>query len=159
MPVESPDPTPPPTDRDTRGRFAPGNRASRGNAVWRRQGELHRAVREAIKDADLHRVFAAMFEAATKGDVAAASLLVSYAIGRPREAEPSFAPVDLPKMDSCGGVHDALQVVTAGAASGYVPLDVARQLADLVDRVGQAGAYADLARRVDALQAMQGHRP
>lgn len=72
--------------RDSLGRFGPGNRA----AVGRSAGEaarLRAIVRQAVTDADLVGLLAAMVEQARAGDVTAARLVLEYAIGRPRPIE------------------------------------------------------------------------
>ncbi len=68
--------------RDTHGRFQPGHTYSRGphkamHALYRE------AVRNAISEDDLARVFLKLAEMAKRGDVAAARLIADYLLGRP----------------------------------------------------------------------------
>jgi hypothetical protein len=65
------------------GRFAPGNKLGKGNPFARRLGKLRSAFLDAITDADVAAVARKLQELAMAGDVAAATLYLSYALGKP----------------------------------------------------------------------------
>jgi hypothetical protein len=68
------------------GRFGPGNTCARGNPVARRMASLRAAL---VRDLDEGRMAALgqkLYDLALAGDLAAAKLLLAYAVGRPREA-------------------------------------------------------------------------
>jgi hypothetical protein len=75
--------------RDDRGRFAAGNGYGRGNPLNAQVQRARAIVHEAVGPDELRRVFAALVARAT-GDgpdaVAAAKVLLGYAIGRPAPA-------------------------------------------------------------------------
>ena len=73
-------------DRDARGRFLPGNRASRGNPLAGRVAKLRSALIRAVSPEDMREMVQALVARARGGDVAAAKLVLSYAVGRPSEA-------------------------------------------------------------------------
>ena len=76
--------------RNAAGRFAPGNPGGPGNPYARRVAALRAALLDAVSEEDLRALARSLVEKARGGDVAAAKLLLSYAVGRP----PS--EVDLP---------------------------------------------------------------
>lgn len=69
--------------RDGRGRFTPGNRGGPGNPYARRTAELRSALYRAIGPDDVAAIIQSLLAAARKGDVAAAKLVLAYAIGEP----------------------------------------------------------------------------
>jgi hypothetical protein len=93
-PTPSASPAPPPnpagtpaaataSGRDARGRFTKNNRGGPGNPFARQVAALRRALIESITEEDIRAVAARLLEGAKAGDVAAARLLLSYAIGKP----------------------------------------------------------------------------
>jgi hypothetical protein len=72
--------------RDQRGRFAKGNPGGPGNPFARRTAQLRRVLSMAVTDEDIAAIAQQLLEQAKAGDVAAARLLLSYAIGQPTEA-------------------------------------------------------------------------
>jgi hypothetical protein len=77
------EPRPEVIDRDPLGRFAPGNRAGRGNPHAARVSALRSALLDAVTPDDLRAVVAALVDRAKGGDVAAARELLDRAIGKP----------------------------------------------------------------------------
>ena len=73
--------------RDTAGRFAPGWKGGPGNPYARRVGELRRALLDAVTAEDLAAVIKALVVKAKDGDVQAARLVLSYAVGPPPELD------------------------------------------------------------------------
>jgi len=78
--------TTPDTGRDARGRFQPGNPGGPGNPFSRRVAALRQALLNAVTPEDLQGIVAAMLERAKQGDVAAARLVLAYAVGKPTPA-------------------------------------------------------------------------
>jgi hypothetical protein len=71
--------------RDSRGRFAKGNAGGPGNPYARRCAALRKAAAQAISDEDLVALMRKLLQQALGGDVAAARLVLLYAVGRPAE--------------------------------------------------------------------------
>ena len=81
----------PKADRDTSGRFLPGNPGGPGNPLARQIGRLRSALHEALTVEDLGRVVRAMVKKAQAGDVAAARLCLEYALGKPMQGSAAAA--------------------------------------------------------------------
>ncbi len=73
-------------DRDSRGRFAPGNKGGPGNPFARRCAALRQALLEEVTPGDLKAIMRALIDQARVGDLAAAKLVLAYAIGKPAKA-------------------------------------------------------------------------
>lgn len=69
--------------RDGNGRFAPGNRLSKGNPHARRVHKLRSVLLKAATPARMKRVALTLLRLAESGDVPAAKLLLQYTIGNP----------------------------------------------------------------------------
>jgi len=65
-------------ERDSRGRFAPGNRCSHGNPLGGKVARLRAAAVQAATTGDVRRVLRALFRAACGGDVGAAKVWLAY---------------------------------------------------------------------------------
>ncbi len=80
--------SPPGSDggRDAGGRFAAGNRGGPGNPFARQVAALRCALLAAFTPQDLEAVAQALVRQAKEGNVAAAKLLLSYALGKPAAA-------------------------------------------------------------------------
>jgi hypothetical protein len=72
--------------RDACGRFLPGNPGGPGNPFARRVAAFRQAVLSALSEEDLRALARCLLAQALAGDVAAAQLLLVYAVGRPVEA-------------------------------------------------------------------------
>jgi hypothetical protein len=72
--------------RDSRGRFAKGNRGGPGNPFARQVASLRKALLDAVSEDDMREVARALIERARSGDPAAAKLLFQYVLGKPAEA-------------------------------------------------------------------------
>ena len=72
--------------RDTKGRFAQGNRLARGNPHAKRVAELRAMIRDAVTQDDLKAVVGALIEKAKGGDVMAARELLDRLVGKPATA-------------------------------------------------------------------------
>jgi hypothetical protein len=71
--------------RDTRGRFAQGNRGGPGNPFARRVAEMRKTICAAVTPEDLQVIVQRLLRQAKTGDLAAAKLLFAYVVGRPAE--------------------------------------------------------------------------
>ncbi|MEX2169508.1 MAG: hypothetical protein WD851_09355 [Pirellulales bacterium] len=71
--------------RDTSGRFAPGNKAGRGNPLARKVQQLRAALVQAVTEADVKNIIAALVKAAKAGDVVAAREILDRTIGKPAQ--------------------------------------------------------------------------
>jgi len=66
------------------GRFLAGNKLGRGSPLAGQAARLRAELLGAVKPADLRRIVAAMIQRALGGDVAAAKLVLTYALGEPQ---------------------------------------------------------------------------
>lgn len=85
------------SDKDPQtGRFLRGNQAAAGktNSMAAKVKALKETVLVAVTENRLHAVIMAMLEKAMKGDVAAARLVMEYALGPAREALVQIAMAD-----------------------------------------------------------------
>jgi hypothetical protein len=84
-PPPGPDAKPQAADggRDAHGRFARGNAGGPGNPFARQVAALRSALLASVTGQDLEDVARALVRQAKEGNVAAAKLLLSYALGRP----------------------------------------------------------------------------
>jgi hypothetical protein len=72
--------------RDAQGRFAKGNAGGPGNPFARRMARMRSVLCAAVSEEDIEAVTRMLVERAREGDVAAARLLLAYAVGQPAEA-------------------------------------------------------------------------
>jgi hypothetical protein len=68
------------------GRFAKGNLGGPGNPFARRVAALRQAALEGVTPDDMRTIMTKLTALAREGDVAAAKVVLSYAIGKPAEA-------------------------------------------------------------------------
>jgi hypothetical protein len=145
------------------GRFAVGNKASRGNAFARRMAAHRRALLDAVTPDEWAQLFRKTYDQALTGDVAAQRLLYSYYIGRPVEVvnpdrldldelamiRETPLPLDLIR-GHCGRVEASVAVEKASET-----LALTRQeLDDRVDRAANElkAELATLKARMDRLR-------
>ena len=76
-----------PNGRDSRGRFAPGNRGGPGNPHSRKVAQLRSALLRAVTQTDLRAIVQTLVNAAKQGDLAAAKLLFDRLLGPPVAAD------------------------------------------------------------------------
>jgi len=80
-----------PSPRDARGRFASGNSGGPGNPFGRRLATM----REAVSVDDIEQLMKVLLAKALTGDLAAAKLVLQYAVGKPKPvAEPDRVEAD-----------------------------------------------------------------
>jgi hypothetical protein len=68
------------------GRFAPGNKLSRGNPIHRKMHIMRRALLEAVDTHSVKDVFKKLFELAMAGDIIAIRLYLEYCCGKPHKS-------------------------------------------------------------------------
>ncbi len=94
--------TPSPSDnngRDRKGRFAEGNRASRGNPLSVHLAKLRSALVKAVTPDDMQAVVAALIVKAKAGDVLAARELLDPTVGKAPAAISLDGFVDVSQVD------------------------------------------------------------
>ena len=74
------------TTHDAKGRFMPGNPGGPGNPFARQTAALRQALLDAITPQDMQAIAAKLIEQAKDGNIQAAKLLFTYAIGKPQPA-------------------------------------------------------------------------
>jgi hypothetical protein len=90
-PAETNTATQEPNGRGGGGRFAAGNPGGPGNPFARQTAALRKAMLDAVTPEDIQRIVQALIDKASKGDVAASKLVLSYTIGKPTApAEPDL---------------------------------------------------------------------
>lgn len=82
--------TPEGDGRDARGRFAPGNRAGRGNPHAIRVQKLRSAMLKAVKPDDMREITEKLVELSKSGDLDAAELLLDRVFGRVVARDPEL---------------------------------------------------------------------
>lgn len=143
--------------RDSRGRFAPGNRAGKGNPNYLRTQRYRQALDAALSEKDLRAVMRGLLKAARAGDVAAARLLLHYSIGRPRlEPDTALGQLELGTLATASDCADAIGAVVAALSRGEVDPGAAVQLAEVVEFQRRALESTDLERRLERLERRAG---
>jgi hypothetical protein len=74
--------------RDASGRFAPGNRFGPGNPYARQVAALRKALAECATAEEVRAVGRMLLLRALEGDLAAAKLFLTYAVGKPPAVDP-----------------------------------------------------------------------
>ncbi len=101
-----------PTDvngRSENGRFAPGNSFARGNPTARHAQRLRQLFVTAVSEDDIRAIVAKLVELAKAGDIQAANLLLTRALGKPAVADNSL-PIDsepITHVDQIKNLDDA----------------------------------------------------
>jgi hypothetical protein len=122
------------------GRFAPGNRASRGNPLARRMFQLRRSLLDAADPEAVARVGRKLAALAEAGDVQAAKVWLDYVVGRPAQAVELSGPAGEPLGVDLGGLHAALMATLAPFPEARVRVALAlKGLADESRDVDQTG--------------------
>lgn len=143
------------SDRDSRGRFTSGNRASVGNRSNLGRGRTRVAICEALSEARLGRIVAALVRRAERGDRDAARLLFERIDGRPRpEPDDERTELDLGELHDLESCAAAQRRITAAASFGAITLNHAERLARLVEQTAARYVDHELAERVRELEAI-----
>jgi len=72
-------------DRDSRGRFTPGNAGGPGNPLGGKVARLRAALIEAVSEDDIRAIAHRLIEQAKEGNLAAAKELLNRTLGKPTE--------------------------------------------------------------------------
>jgi hypothetical protein len=115
---------------------------------------LRNAISKCCRPSQLVELFQSMRMQALNGDVAAARVLLSYVVGRPREAQAVTASstIALPLANGselCQGIDGIAQAYQAGELDN----DQARFLLSLVEAKRQTLAHVEIENRIAALEA------
>jgi hypothetical protein len=106
--------------RDKNGRFAKGNPGGPGNPFSRQLAQMRQVVLQCVSEADLRDIVAQVVQKAKQGDLAAARLVLSYAVGKPQPApEPDrldVEEIDLYQQQAVGLEHLLIPVKALSAA-------------------------------------------
>jgi hypothetical protein len=139
----APSPTVESNGRDQRGRFTAGNGGGPGNPFARQMAACRKALLSAVTTEELTALMRVLLDKAMQGDMAAAKLVLAYAVGKPAEqTDPDRLDVgewkqfkesatmveELPKVVQTPEPELPLQVMRATRPG--VTLGWARRLAD-----------------------------
>jgi hypothetical protein len=113
--------TPPPSGRESNGRFAKGNPGGSGNPFARQTAALRRELVESVTAEDIRQIAQRLLQQAKEGDVPSARLLFSYAIGRPA---PVVDPDTLDQQE-WQALRQQVKMEDANAYLQSVPADTA----------------------------------
>jgi hypothetical protein len=110
----------PDSGRDKNGRFAKGNPGGPGNPFSRQLAQMRQVVLQCVSEEDLRDIVAQVVQKAKQGDLAAARLVLSYAVGKPQPApEPDrldVEEIDLYQQQAVGLEHLLIPVKALSAA-------------------------------------------
>ena len=119
--------------------FQPGKS---GNPAGRPRGSRHRVtvLAEKLMSDDAETIVKAVLDAAQKGDMTAARLVLDR-IAPARKG--SVVMLELPSVTDAASAVEALGAITAAAAGGDISLDEAQGLAGLIETARRAIAARD----------------
>lgn len=144
-------------ERDSAGRFKPGNRGGPGNPRVRKLGEFQAAVRKAVTPQELANVLVRMRDIAMDSQdeasaIAAARVLLERCLGKP-EAAPRVieAALDIGDVASPQDLAEARRRVLEAVLSGEIEVDDAAALMGAVDQT----AVAELASLSDRMAKLE----
>ena len=142
MSAEQPNPTAQqPQGRDAKGRFTTGNAGGPGNPFGRRLADMRKAVMNAISVDDIEALLRKLLEMAMAGDIAAAKLVLQYAVGKPKPvAEPDRTEIEAWEIekqswtppDDVYDVMEGMPVRCASASSDAMSDVRCRQFGDMI---------------------------
>ena len=114
-------------ERDGKGRFTAGNKGGPGNPFGRRLASMRQAILRAVSEEDVKQVMKKLVQLATEGDVAAAKLVLQYAVGKPQAVlEPDLVDVDEWHVNQ----ELSIPMDTFNAAAAGLPAPLASFLAE-----------------------------
>jgi len=139
--------------RDSKGRFQPGNPGGPGNPNWCKAGRYKDALRKAISSEDIATVFKKLLRLTTEGDVHAGKLLLSYAVGKPRDqALGDSVALELPVIKSASDLAAASGKVLEAVAKGEVDLAEARGISEMLATASRIHELASVEERLKAVE-------
>jgi hypothetical protein len=147
----------PPEGRTAAGTFAAGNKCARGNPTARRMAALRSAMLNSLTPEKMAALGDRLYDLSLAGDLAAAKLLLAYAVGKAPEAvDPDRLDLDefqlLARRPDVDELRDALRKKDAGLAAELAasfPEDAEALLVDLFKHLqaklrAARGPFADL---------------
>lgn len=134
-----------------RGRFQPGNPGRRPGSKNRRT-----ALLEQMAQQDGAAVLRAVIDAAMKGDLVAARLVLERIYPAPKGRR---IGIDLPPVTSAADLIGAFNALVAALAKGELATDEAAAVANVLESNRRMMETADIERRVAALEQQRGTGP
>ena len=119
------------SERDTKGRFAPGNQGGPGGAR-RRTSELRRAAEDAISPEVIQAAMRKCARLALEGNLAALRIMLDRACGRAAEAPVEAPSIALPRMHTAADCSAAIERIVDGITKGTIEESTAKVLLDAV---------------------------
>ena len=99
--------------RDDAGKFSAGNSFGRGNPVARHAQRLRQLFVQAVTEDDVTAIVQKLVTMAKDGDIQAANLLLTRALGKPSTSEVTLPLDDVPIVLTAAEQREALGPVTA----------------------------------------------
>ena len=99
--------------RDNAGKFSAGNSFGRGNPVARYAQRLRQLFVQAVTEDDVTAIVQKLVAMAKDGDIQAANLLLTRALGKPSTSEVTLPLDDVPIVLTAAEQREALGPVTA----------------------------------------------
>ncbi|NNM55852.1 DUF5681 domain-containing protein [Acidocella sp.] len=130
------------------GRFKPGQS---GNPAGKPRGSRHRVtmLAEKLMSDDAEAIVKAVLDAAQKGDMSAARLVLDR-IAPARKG--SVVMLDLPPVSDAAGVTQALAAVVQAMAAGEIAPDEAQAVSAVLEGQRRAIETVELERRIAELE-------
>ena len=131
--------------RDRKGRFTPGN-------PGRPKGARHKATRavEGLMQGQVERVTTAVIEAAAKGDMAAARLVLDRV--SPARREPAVS-VEIPNIESAADLPMAIAAILQAVGAGDLTPSEAAKITQTIEAAAGAIELHDLDQRIASIEA------
>ena len=98
--------------RDNSGKFSAGNSFGRGNPVARHAQRLRQLFVQAVSEDDVTAIVAKLVAMAKAGDIQAANLLLTRALGKPSTSDNTLPLDDVPVVLTVAEQRQALGPVT-----------------------------------------------
>ncbi len=138
--------------RDAAGRFAVGNPGGPGSR--RRPADFRRAVEDAITPEHMIALFRRALRMALEGNLPAMRFVAERTLGRPAEATPGAAPLEvvLPRLEKASDCSLALQRVVDGLCKGTIDPANAKLLIDAIQVRVKAIEVNELEARLAELE-------
>jgi hypothetical protein len=145
-----------PTDRDTNGRFAPGNRGGPGRPRGRGD-ELRQAAEDAVTPEHVGALMRRALRMALEGNLAAMRFVMERVCGRSADAPAQPAAsleLELPRLNTAADCNAALQLIADGIAAGTLDREATKMLTDVIMARLKAIEVGDLEKRLGELEAI-----
>lgn len=135
------------------GKFLPGHTVkSPGNPHAIQIGMYRDAIRNAVSEEDLRRVFATLKRLAIRGDIDAIRELLNRTLGKARIADNMLSDIELPEITNTRDTVKASNAIIAAVRSGKLGTDDAAKLGALVELTRRTLETNELAERLAALE-------